>query len=80
MDFFSMPNEIRMGIINRLREMYPKGARVVLTGGMADDPHGVPVGTEGTVSLVDDIGTVHVKWDNGSSLGVVYGQDHIRKV
>jgi hypothetical protein len=41
------------------------------------DPHTdlVP-GSQGTVMLVDDIGTVHVKWDNGSTLGLVPGEDH----
>jgi hypothetical protein len=28
-------------------------------------------GAEGTVAFVDDLGTVHVKWDDGSSLGMV---------
>lgn len=28
-------------------------------------------GVEGTVSFVDDLGTVHVKWDDGSSLGMI---------
>ena len=28
-------------------------------------------GDEGTVDLVDDMGTVHVLWDNGSSLGLI---------
>lgn len=32
-------------------------------------------GDEGTVVLVDDWGTVHVKWDNGSSLGLVPRED-----
>lgn len=32
-------------------------------------------GDEGTVSLVDAIGTVHVKWDDGGSLGLIYGED-----
>lgn len=27
-------------------------------------------GMEGTVCRIDDIGTVHVKWDNGSRLGM----------
>lgn len=29
-------------------------------------------GTEGIVTLVDDIGTVHVKWENGSTLGLCW--------
>lgn len=32
-------------------------------------------GSEGTVSLVDDAGTVHVDWDSGSTLGLVPGED-----
>lgn len=38
-----------------------------------NDPHTVLVpGLEGIVDLVDDLGTVHVKWDNGRSLGLVW--------
>jgi hypothetical protein len=32
-------------------------------------------GTKGTVRRVDDMGTIHVNWDNGSSLGLVTGED-----
>lgn len=32
-------------------------------------------GTEGTVRYVDDLGTLHVAWDTGSSLGLVPGVD-----
>ncbi|MGH2116030.1 DUF4314 domain-containing protein [Aerococcus urinaeequi] len=41
-----------------------------------DDPYSnlIP-GDEGTVSDVDDIGTIHIKWDKGSSLGIVFGVD-----
>jgi hypothetical protein len=30
------------------------------------------------VTCVDDIGTIHVKWDTGSSLGIAYGADACR--
>ncbi len=29
-------------------------------------------GSLGTVTLVDDVGTVHVQWDNGSTLGLCW--------
>ena len=32
-------------------------------------------GNEGKVVFVDDIGTVFVDWDDGSSLGMVAGED-----
>lgn len=32
-------------------------------------------GLEGTITFVDDTGTVFVRWDNGSTLGLVPGED-----
>lgn len=32
-------------------------------------------GSLGIVSSIDDAGTVHVRWDNGSSLGLIPGED-----
>ena len=46
-----------------------------------DDPYThIPPGTQGTVSAVDDIGTIFVDWDTSSGLGVAYGVDVVRKV
>lgn len=42
---------------------------------MTGDPRPVPAGVQGTVVFVDDIGTIHVKWDNGSTLGLIPGLD-----
>lgn len=39
-----------------------------------------PKGTLGTVRGVDDAGSIMVRWDNGSGLSVVYGEDIIEKV
>lgn len=63
-----------------MRKMYPVGARVELIH--MDDPYNTELlpGSNGTVVLVDDIGTIHVHWDCGSSLGVVYGEDSCRIV
>jgi Domain of unknown function (DUF4314) len=39
------------------------------------DENPVPPGTEGTVMSVDDSPTIHVMWDNGSTLGLIPGVD-----
>ena len=66
-------------IVLRLREQYPPGTRVELI--CMDDPYAaLKPGDQGTVSFVDDIGTIHIKWDCGSSLGAAYGADMIRKL
>lgn len=37
-----------------------------------NDPYtNLKPGDKGTVSFVDSMGTVHVDWDNGSTLGLV---------
>ena len=59
--------------LEKIREKFPIGQRVSLV--RMDDAQAPPIGTEGTVRDVDDMGTVHVSWDNGSSLGVVYLED-----
>lgn len=64
--------------IESIKAMYPIGTRVRLVS--MDDIQAPPVGTEGTVFHVDDMGTIHIHWDNGSSLGAVYGEDVISKV
>ena len=40
-----------------------------------DDPYGLEPGSEGTVAYIDDLGTLHVSWDCGSSLGLIPGED-----
>lgn len=56
------------------KEKYPKGTKIRCI--YMDDPyHPVPPGTIGTVDFVDDAGTIHVHWENGSSLGLIEGED-----
>ena len=65
-------------IIEHLRRTYPAGTTVELVH--MNDDHAPPRGTRGTVIFVDDIGTIHVRWNTGSSLGIAYGEDVCRIV
>lgn len=66
-------------IVERLKQEYPEGTRVELVS-MNDPYRTIPAGSLGTVTGVDDIGTIHVSWDEGGSLGIAYGEDSCRKV
>lgn len=61
-----------------LRITFPKGCRVELL--QMDDVQAPPIGTKGTVTGIDDTGSLLVDWDNGSGLNVIYGIDLVRKV
>ena len=65
--------------LEALREKYPKGCRVELV--KMDDPYReMPPGLKGVVAGVDDSGSIHVDWQNGSSLAVIFGEDECRRV
>ena len=65
-------------IVELVRKQYPNGTRVELL--KMDDVQAPPVGTKGTVTGVDDTASILVKWDNGGSLNVIYGEDLVKKV
>lgn len=62
--------------LSRLRTEYPRGARVELL--KMKDPQAPPIGTRGTVIGVDCIGSIMVRWDTGSGLHVLYGEDECK--
>ncbi len=64
--------------LKSLRDQYPVGCIVELVH--MDDIQAPPAGMKGRVMHVDDIGTIHVAWKNGSTLGVVPGVDMIKKL
>ena len=66
-------------LIDNIKKTYPPGTRIKLIE--MDDPYApVSSGTRGTVTFVDDAGTVHMKWDNGRTLGIVPNVDDFRKL
>ena len=73
-----MKNRLTREELRKLRKEYPAGARVELV--KMNDVQAPPVGTQGTVQGVDDIGSVLVQWDNGSCLNIIYGEDECRKI
>ena len=64
--------------VDRICREYPVGTRVVLV--RMDDVQAPPVGTKGTVLGVDDTGSLLMRWDTGSSLNVIYGEDIVGKI
>lgn len=62
--------------VEMLREKYPAGTILELVS--MDDPQAPEPGTKGKVVYVDDMGTIHIQWDNGSSLGLIYGEDSFK--
>jgi len=61
----------------RTKAAYPPGTRVMLLN-MNDRLAPVPEGTRGTVKHVDDLGQIHMEWDNGRTLALVPGEDSFR--
>lgn len=64
--------------VERIKAQYPKGTRLRVMH--MTDKYPVPDGSLATVDHVDDIGTIHCKFDNGRYLGVIQGVDSFHVV
>ena len=42
---------------------------------MSNDPDPILGGTKGTIDHIDDMGHIHVKWDNGRTLSLIPNVD-----
>ena len=59
--------------VERIKEKYTKGTPIRLYS--MEGEHTVPPGSRGVVDHVDDIGQIHMKWENGSSLALNVEED-----
>lgn len=74
-----MKDNLKKEELETLRRQYPVGTKLKCIH--MDDPfHPIPPGTVGEVSHIDDAGTIHMKWQSGSSLALVPGVDTFKKV
>lgn len=64
--------------VEKIRERYPKGTKIILYS-MQGEPQ-MKKGLKGTVDHVDDIGQIHVVWENGSSLALIVGLDKFERM
>lgn len=65
--------------VERIRAAYPAGCRVELI--KMDDPWtNLRPGDTGTVTGVDDAGMIMMRWDRGSTLSLIPGEDEFRRV
>lgn len=65
--------------LEQLRKDYPAGTKIQLIS-MQDEKYPVLPGTVGEVTHIDDAGSVHVKWQNGSSLALIPEVDSFKVV
>lgn len=62
--------------VSSMRKIFTPGMRIKLE--WMKDPYALPDGSLGTVDYVDDAGQIQMKWDNGSSLALIYNEDIFR--
>ena len=54
--------------MKKIKELYPTGTKIRLI--RMDNPQAPPTGTVGVVTFVNDIGQIHVSWENRSSIAL----------
>lgn len=65
--------------LEQLRKRYPVGTKIQLIS-MRDEKYPILPGTIGVVTHIDDLGSIHMKWQNGSSLALIPEVDSFKVV
>jgi len=59
--------------VEEIKNKYKVGDRIKLI--CMDDDFAVPSGTYGTIDFIDDEGQIHMDWENGRTIPLIYGVD-----
>ena len=65
------------GYLEQLRKQYPVGTKIQLIS-MRDEKYPILPGMIGEVTHIDDMGSIHMKWENGSFLAIIPEVDSFR--
>ena len=65
--------------LEQLRKQYPKGTKLQMIT-MRNEKYPILPGTIGEVTHIDDLGSIHMKWQNGSSLALIPEVDSFKVV
>lgn len=65
--------------LEQLRKQYPKGTKLQLIS-MRNETYPVLPGTVGVVTHIYDAGSIHMRWENGSSLALIPEIDSFQTV
>ena len=64
--------------VDAMKRIFTPGTRIQLI--KMKDENGLPAGSLGYVDFIDDAGQIQMKWDNHSSLALIYGVDEFNIV
>ena len=65
--------------LEQLRKKHPVGTKLQLIS-MRNEKYPVLPGTVGEVTHIDDAGSIHMRWENGSSLSLIPEVDSFKAV
>lgn len=68
-----------MVTVDQIKKTFNPGSKIMLIE-MDDKYVKLQRGDKGTIIAVDDVGTIHVRWDNGLTLGLIYGEDKFQVI